>query len=214
MGQLEGREAVVLLTDGRGEDAALIPRLPQALGIRRTGYHPGLLPRQLDARLLPQAQGTGVAVQGLDAQAAAGVEEVHVAGIRQGLGQGLQPVGPALLPVKPALWLGGFIIGIAAGVQDLRLRGHDALLQGRRRRHQLEGGARGIQALHGPVEQGVGGVLGQGLVLTGKGLRVVAREAGHGQNSPVPHVQHHCRHRRSLGMALQKLPQGFLQGLL
>ena len=53
VGQLQGSEAVVLLADGGGEDAALIPFLPQALGVGGPRHHPCLLPRQLDAGALP-----------------------------------------------------------------------------------------------------------------------------------------------------------------
>ena len=116
VGQLEGGEAVVLLADGRGEDAALIPGAPHRSRILRAGHHPGLLSGQLDAGLFPQAQGPGILPQHVNAHPPAGVVKEDVAGVGNGLGHRLQAMGLALLPVEPALGLGALVVGIAAGV--------------------------------------------------------------------------------------------------
>ena len=93
---------------------------------------PACSPRQFDAGLLPQAQQVGVLAQGGNPHPPAGVVEEDVAGVGDGLGDGLQPVGLSLLAVEPALGLGAVVVGVPAGVQNLGLRGEVPLLQGRR----------------------------------------------------------------------------------
>ena len=153
----------------------------------------------------------GVLAQGGNPHPPAGVVEEDVAGVGDGLGDGLQPVGLSLLAVEPALGLGAVVVGVPAGVQNLGLRGEVPLLQGRRGGDQLEGGPRGVEPLDRPVHQGVGLVGGQGRVVGGEGGLVIPRLAHHGQHPAVVHVQGHQGPAGGLGVAVQEGPQGLLR---
>ena len=209
--QLHRREAMVLLPDGRRQHAPLIPRPTHGRRIRRPGHHARLLSGQFNARLLPQAQGLGVGTKRLDAHSPPRVKEEDIAGVCYGVRHRLQPVGLPRLPIQPALRLGTFIIGIPPRVQNFCLRGEDALLQRRRRRHQLKGRSRRIQPLDRPVHQRMPLVLGQRPILFGKCLRVIPRQTGHGQHPAVLHVQGHHGPAARVRVSVQKCLQGILR---
>ena len=84
VGQLDGGDLGTLLTDGHGENVALVPGAAQRLGKLRTGHHAGLL-SELDAGFLAQTEHGGILIQKLNAQTAAYVVEIVVAGHLDGV---------------------------------------------------------------------------------------------------------------------------------
>ena len=188
VGQLNGGDLSALLTDGHGQGVAVVPGAAHGLGILRAGQDARLL-IQLYPSLLPQAEALGIVPQAVDAQLAAHLIEEVVAGVGDGLADGLISVGIAVLPVDPAHGAVLGVIGVPALVLDLGVGGDDALLQSGDAGDHLKGGAGGVQALEHPVEQGlqwVGGILGVVRVVLGQ---VEGRVGGAGLDPRVVHVQ-------------------------
>ena len=106
----------------------------------------------------------------------------------------------------------------AAGVQDFLRGGHQPLLKGRHTHNHLEGGAGRVQAVDGPVVEGLQWIV-ECLVIEGgvavNGGQVVGGVGGHGQYA-AGHVGHH--HGAALGVlrlqALNAVGQGPLGRLL
>ena len=224
VGQLERGDLGIALADGGGEQVAAVPGGAQLLAGLGTG-HPAAVPAQLKAGALPQAEHGGVLADEVDAQPVAHGVEVDVAGVLDGVGHVLHAVAAAVLEVVPA---GGVVVAVgvllplgvpeAAGVQDFLRGGHQSLLEGRHTHNHLEGGARGVQAVDGPVVEGLQGVV-EGLIVEGgvavNGGQVVGGVGGHGQYASG-HVGHH--HGAALGVlrlqALNAVGQGPLGRLL
>ena len=153
VGQLQRREQVVGLADGGGNGLAVGPLLIVAFRPLGGGQHAAGV-ADLNAGGLPQPELGGVAVQCPDTGEPSHLIEKVVAGVGDGLRHIDASVGGAGLTVDPAHGLRILVIGVDTAVLDDGGRRDDAALQCRHRRHHLECGAWGINALGGAVEHG------------------------------------------------------------
>ena len=128
-------------------------------------------------------------------------------------------MGAAVLVIDPAPGLGRFVVVIHAPVHNGGGGGDDPRLQGRHGGTGLEGGARGVCAADGPVQQGSAhGVADQLAVILVKGGQVIGGIAGHGQHLAGANPHHHRRAAPDDavlgGHGLNGLGQGLLRVLL
>jgi len=164
--KLQRREQAVRLADGRLQRVADIPVRVLELflhGLR--GHLAGAL-RQLDAGVLAEAEGRGIARERVDRQAVADGVEEDVARVADGLGNVVIAVrragggDPALGRVAGVL-----ILAERAGALDGRAGGDDALGQAGNGRAGFERRARRILAEQRAVEQRLVVRFGDGLVV-------------------------------------------------
>ena len=154
--QLQRGEQVVGLADGSLDRIAAVPDTAGGFPLPGTGQGTGPF-ADFDAGFFSQAKGQGVLIDFVDAQTVAHFIEKVVAGGGDGLGD-IQRAVAAAVPAVPAPALGALhIVGIqpVAGVPNFLRQRDLALLQRRYGDKGLEGGAGGIGAHGGPVEQGI-----------------------------------------------------------
>ena len=191
VGQLDGGDLGALLTDGHGEDVALVPGAAQRFGKFRTGHHAGLL-SEFDAGLLSQTKHGGILIQQIDAYQTAYFIEVIVAGVHNSLAYILQAVGASILPVVPALRLRTGVERIDTFVIDQGIRFYNICLQGTNGGNHLEGRAGRIQTLESTVQQGFQGIFRQVVVVLGEGSQRIGGVRGGGQHIAGVYVQHYA----------------------
>ena len=194
-GQGDGRDAHGALADAHADG---LPRVPLGiLGHRLllpgpAGNAGALLLGQVDAGALGEAVLLRRGVDVVHVHARGQVVEVHVAALGDGLHHGEGAVARGLVAAEVAA-----VVVLLPRAVDGRLGRGDALLQGREGHQQLEGGARCVDALDGPVHHGPGEVVGQIAVHhvlaepVQEEVRIIRGAGVHGQHAAVPQIQHH-----------------------
>ena len=213
VGQLQGGEQVIGLTDGGGDGLAVGPGFADFFGVFGAGQH-AVGVADLDARAAAQAKLTGVVVQPLDACKPAHLIEKVVARHRDGLAHVHGSVGAAGGIIDPASGLGELIVGVNAPVHNSGGGSDNAGLQGRHRGAELEGGAGGVGAVGGAVKHGQGGILAPGVVHLVPLAQVVGGIAGQGQHLPGAHADHCRRAAPGHAIAFRHGLDGGRQGIL
>src|SRR6266851_4588149 len=199
--KLQRRRRDIALADAGADRLAQLPgnALGAELPLRRRN-EPGALVGHVDAERRAQPHARSHRGHAIDPRPSAGLVEVHVAGMLNGVAQRYRAV-TALLPTMELDVTEREVAGACEG----RLRRDDAGLERRQRHHRLEGGAGRVGAADGLVAERRALVVLDALPrrlahARDEPARVIARARNHGQHLAGPRI-HQDAGRALLGGA-------------